>query len=74
MPATNERPELDGRAGAILVYAGDGALEFVQLHAPAHLDQLATLAGTQCDLAVRPRGGGGGGIAPGVPHRGWARH
>ena len=49
--------ELDGRVAAILAYAGDGALEFVQLHAPAQLDQLAELAGARCDLAVRRRGG-----------------
>jgi hypothetical protein len=57
MAATHERPELAGRVAAILAYAGDGALEFVQLHAPAQLDQLATLADAQCDLAVRLCGG-----------------
>ena len=57
MAATNERAERDGRVGAILAYAGDGGLEFVQLHAPAHLDQVANLAGAQCDLAIRQLGG-----------------
>ena len=57
MAATNVCPERHGRVSAILAYADDSALEFVQLHAPAQLDQLAALAGARCDLAVRLRGG-----------------
>lgn len=57
MAATNERPERDGRVGAILAYAGGGSLEFVQVHAPANLDQLSALACAPSDLAIRRREG-----------------